>query len=160
MSSPFSPDQLSPQIRERYGLDQRRRSPLVVVGVVVVLFLIGVTFAAIMLIRDDVRFQLIRWTVVGPDRADATFDVSRDGADEVACILRAQDSKRIDVGYARIDIPPGEDTVTVDYSLRTVAPAYAVEVLACERPDELRVPGPQFPPGIAVPEQPWTPDDS
>jgi hypothetical protein len=47
--------------------------------------------------------------------------------------------------------------VTIDYSLRTVAPAFTVEVLACERPGELRAPGPQFPPGIAVPEQPWTP---
>lgn len=144
-------------MRARYGLDQRRRSPILVAIVVVVVFLAAVTFAGVMMARDDVRFQLIRWSVVAPDRADATFDVSRNGADEVVCILRAQDSKRIDVGYAEIAIPPGEDTVTVDYSLRTVAPAYAVEVLACERPGELRVPGPQFPPGIAVPEQPWTP---
>ncbi|MDA2988365.1 MAG: DUF4307 domain-containing protein [Actinomycetota bacterium] len=157
MSSPFPPDRLSPEMRARYGLDQRRVSPIAVAIVVVILFLAGVAFAGIMAVRDNVEFQLIRWSVVGPDRADATFDVSRSGGDEVVCILRAQDSKRIDVGYAEIIIPPGEDMVTIDYSLRTVAPAYAVEVLACERPGELRVPGPQFPPGIAVPEQPWTP---
>lgn len=156
MSSPFSPDQLSPEMKARYGLDQRRISPIAVVVVVVIVFLGAVAFAGIMAVRDNVEFQLIRWSVIGPDRADATFDVSRDGSDEVVCILRAQDSKRIDVGYAEIVIPPGEDVVTVDYSLRTVAPAFAVEVLACERPEELRVPGPQFPPGIAVPEQPWT----
>jgi hypothetical protein len=145
-------------MRARYGLDKRRLSPIVISVVVTVLFLAGVTFAGLMLVRDDVRHQLITWTVVAPDRADATFDVSRDGNDEVVCILRAQDSKRIDVGYAEIVIPPGDDVVTIDYSLRTVAPAFAVEVLACERPDELRAPGPQFPPGIAVPEQPWTAD--
>jgi hypothetical protein len=144
-------------MRARYGLDQRRISPILVVVIVVIVFLAAVAFAGIMAVRDNVEFQLIRWTVVGPDRADATFDVSRTGSDEVACILRAQDSKRIDVGYAEIVIPPGGDVVTIDYSLRTVAPAYTVEVLACERPGELRVPGPQFPPGIAVPEQPWTP---
>ncbi len=156
MSSPFPPDQLSPQMRARYGLDKRRRSPIVLIVVVVILFLAGVAFAGVMSVRDNVEFQLIRWTVVAPDRADATFDVSRDGADEVVCVLRAQDSKRIDVGYTEIVIPPGDDVVTVDYSLRTVAPAYAVEVLACERTGELRAPGPQFPPGIAVPDQPWT----
>ena len=156
MSSPFSPDQLSPEMRQRYGLERRRVSPVVVAVIVVVVFLGAVAFAGIMAVRDNVEFQLIRWSVVAPDRADATFDVSRNGADEVVCILRAQDSKRIDVGYAEIVIPPGDDVVTIDYSLRTVAPAYAVEVLACERPGELRVPGPQFPPGIAVPEQPWT----
>jgi hypothetical protein len=143
-------------MRARYGLDQRRISPAVVAVIVVIVFLAGVAFAGIMAVRDNVEFQLIRWSVVGPDRADATFDVSRSGGDEVVCILRAQDSKRIDVGYAEIVIPPGDDVVTIDYSLRTVAPAFAVEVLACERPEELRVPGPQFPPGIAVPEQPWT----
>ena len=144
-------------MRTRYGLDRRRLSPLVVGVIIVVAFLAAVAFAGIMSVRDNVEYQLIRWTVVGPDRADATFDVTRNGADEVVCILRAQDSKRIDVGYAEIVLPPGEATVTIDYSLRTVAPAYTVEVLACERPGELRVPGPQFPPGIAVPEQPWSP---
>lgn len=145
-------------MRARYGLDKRRLSPIVVAVVVVVIFLAGVAFAGVMMARDDVRFQLITWSVMAPDRADATFTVERNGNDEVVCILRAQDSKRIDVGYAEITVPPGEDAVTIDYSLRTVAPAYAVEVLACERPGELRVPGPQFPPGIAVPEQPWTID--
>ncbi len=144
-------------MRARYGLDQRRISPILVAVIVVVVFLSAVAFAGIMAVRDNVEFQLIRWSVMAPDRADATFDVSRDGGDEVVCILRAQDSKRIDVGYAEIVIAPGDDVVTVDYSLRTVAPAYTVEVLACERPGELRVPGPQFPPGIAVPEQPWMP---
>lgn len=157
MSSPFAADQLSPEMRARYGLDKRHLSPVVVAVLVAIVFLGAVAFAGIMSVRDNVEFQLIRWTVVGPDRADATFDVSRTGSDGVVCVLRAQDSKRIDVGYAEIAIPPGADTVTVDYSLRTVAPAYTVEVLACERPGELRVPGPQFPPGIAVPEQPWTP---
>lgn len=157
MASPFPPDQLSPEMRARYGLDRRRVSPTAVAVVAIVVFLGAVAFAGIMAVRDNVEFQLIRWSVIAPDRADATFDVSRNGADEVVCILRAQDSKRIDVGYAEIVIPPGEDVVTVDYSLRTVAPAFAVEVLACERPGELRVPGPQFPPGIAVPDQPWSP---
>ena len=144
-------------MRARYGLDRRRLSPVLVAVIAVIVFLAGVAFAGLMAVRDNVEFQLIRWTVVAPDRADATFDVSRDGGDEVMCILRAQDSKRIDVGYAEITIPPGEDVVTIDYSLRTAAPAYTVEVLACERPGELRAPGPQFPPGIAVPEQPWSP---
>jgi len=113
-------------------------------------------YVGAMLLRGDIQFLLLRWTVVQDDRADATFEVRRDGADAVVCVLRAQDSKRIDVGYVEIDIPPGEDYTLVNYSLRTVAPAYTVEVLTCKRPDELRTPGPQFPPGIAVPEQPWT----
>jgi len=158
MGSPFSRDQLAPEMQERYGLNQRRVSGVVITLVVAVAFLAAVAFAGLMLVRDNVRHELVVWTVVAPDRADATFTVERDGADEVICVLRAQDSKRIDVGYAEIVVPPGEDAVTIDYSLRTVAPAFTVEVLACERVGELRAPGPQFPPGIAVPEQPWTAD--
>ena len=157
MPSPFSRDQLSPEMQERYGLNHRGRSGVVITVIVAVAFLTAVAFAGVMLVRDNIRHELVVWTVVAPDRADATFTVERTGADEVVCVLRAQDSKRIDVGYVEIDIPPGEDNVTIDYSLRTVAPAYAVEVLTCERPGELRTPGPQFPPGIAIPDQPWTP---
>lgn len=143
-------------MRARYGLDQRRRSPMILTVLVAVAFLAAVAFAGAMLARNDIQFLLLRWEVVADDRADATFEVRRDGAEEVVCVLRAQDSKRIDVGYAEIDIPPGDDYVLVEYSLRTVAPAYAVEVLTCARPEELRTPGPQFPPGIAIPEQPWS----
>lgn len=157
MPSPFSRDQLSPEMQARYGLNQRRSFGWIVTIVVAVAFLAAVAFAGVMMARDNVQFLLLRWEVVADDRADATFEVRRNGAEEVVCVLRAQDSKRIDVGYVEIDIPPGDDYVLIDYSLRTVAPAYAVEVLACERPDELRGPGPQFPPGIAIPEQPWTP---
>lgn len=144
-------------MRARYGLDRRRRSPLILTVVVSIAFLAAVAFAGVMLARNDIQFLLLRWEVVADDRADATFEVRRDGTDEVVCVLRAQDSKRIDVGYSEIDIPPGEDYVLVEYSLRTVAPAFAVEVLTCARPGELRTPGPQFPPGIAIPEQPWAP---
>jgi len=156
MPSPFSRDQLSPEMQERYGLNKSGRSGVVITVIVAVAFLAAVAFAGVMMVRDNIRHELVVWTVVAPDRADATFTVERDGADDVVCVLRAQDSKRIDVGYVEIDIPPGDDNVTIDYSLRTVAPAYAVEVLACERPGELRGPGPQFPPGIAIPDQPWT----
>ena len=156
MGSPFSRDQLSPEMRERYGLDKRRSTTVVIAIVAVVGFLGAMAYVGAMLLRGDIQFLLLRWTVVQDDRADATFEVRRDGADAVVCVLRAQDSKRIDVGYVEIDIPPGEDYTLVNYSLRTVAPAYTVEVLTCKRPDELRTPGPQFPPGIAVPEQPWT----
>ena len=156
MPSPFSRDQLSPEMQERYGLNKRGRSGVVITVIVAVAFLAAVAFAGVMMVRDNIRHELVVWTVVAPDRADATFTVERDGADEVVCVLRAQDSKRIDVGYVEIDIPPGDDNVTIDYSLRTVAPAYAVEVLACEQPGELRGPGPQFPPRIAIPDQPWT----
>ena len=156
MGSPFSRDQLSPEMRERYALDKRRSTTVVIAIVAIVAFLGAMAYIGAMLLRGDIQFLLLRWTVVQDERADATFEVRRDGADAVVCVLRAQDSKRIDVGYAEIDIPPGEDYTLVNYSLRTVAPAFAVEVLTCARPDELRAPGPQFPPGIAVPEQPWT----
>ena len=143
-------------MRARYGLDTKRRSPLVVATIVIIIFLIAVAFVGITMARGSNQVLLLSWQVVAADRADATFEVQRRASDELICILRAQDSKRIDVGYAEIVIPAGEPTVRVDYSLRTVAPAFAVEVLACGLPGELRVPGPQFPPGIAIPDQPWT----
>ena len=72
------------------------------------------------------------------------------------CVIRAQDSQRIDVGYALYDVrPTNGDKRTNTWTLTTRKPAQFVEVLACDtgtaRP--AKAPAPQFPPGVRAPEQ-------
>lgn len=157
MPSPFRRDQLSPEMRARYGLDRRPVGRYIVVGLVIIAFFIGVVFVWMNLTADRVQFRLLAWSDVSPERVDVTFEVRAPAHVDVLCVVRAQDSQRIDLGYAEVPVPAGEDYRLVEYRLRTVAPAYAAEVLECVAVGEqLRVPGPQFPPGIAPPEQPWT----
>jgi hypothetical protein len=144
-------------MQARYGMDRRPIGRFIVVGLVIIGFFVGVTFVWLNLTADRVQFRLLAWSEVSPERVDVTFEVRAPADVDTLCIVRAQDSQRIDLGYAEVPVPAGEEYRLVEYRLRTVAPAYAAEVLECiAEGDQLRVPGPQFPPGIAQPEQPWT----
>ena len=138
-------------------MDRRPIGRFLVIAVVIVGFAVGVVFVWLNLTKDRVQFRLLTWSEVSAERVDVTFEVRAPVNVDALCIVRAQDSQRIDLGYAEVPVPAGEEYRLVEYRLRTVAPAYAAEVLECiAEGDQLRVPGPQFPPGIAQPEQPWT----
>jgi predicted ATPase len=155
MPSPYRADQLSPQMRARYGMDRSNRRTLALVVVVIVIFLAAVAWATVNMGRESVQSLLLTWNVKGPDRVTAEFEVRNPTSEPAICVLRAQDSQRTDLGYATITVPPGTDYVRVPYELRTLAPAFAVELLGCQAGEAPRVSPPAFPPGVAAPQQPW-----
>ena len=55
--------------------------------------------------RNPVDARLVSWDDVAADRVDVSVQVKRPAQDEVTCVLRAQDTSRIDVGYATLVIP-------------------------------------------------------
>jgi hypothetical protein len=155
MPSPFRKDQLSPEMAERYGLDRAPWGTAVLVlsvicAFAVVLGWIGVSMAS------GVRARVLTWDDSAPDHVTVELEVQRDGAVALDCVIRAQDRTHIDTGYATTSIAPGASTVRISYALRTIAPAFTVEVLGCAPPGELRVAPPQFPPGVVAPSQPYS----
>jgi hypothetical protein len=158
VSSAIDGRSLPPDLQARYGI--RRRSPLpVIAGVLgIVAFVCALAFVTFNLISPRVDYELLAWNDIAADRVDVTFDIRRSAEWDVYCVLRAQDESRADVGYAVVGIPRGTSYEQLTYSLRTLAPAFFVEVLACEAGSPpTRVVPPQFPPGVVPPEQPWTP---
>jgi len=157
MPSPFRKDQLSPQMQERYGFNKRSWARNLLIGVMVAIFagiLILVTFT---LSQNTVQFRLLTWNDLTAERVDVTFEVSKPSDIAVVCIVRAQDRNRIDVGYAEVNVPAGSEYEQLTYRLRTLAPAFTAELLTCvPAGDPIRVPGPQFPAGVAPPIQPWS----
>lgn len=158
MPSPFTRDQLSPQMRERYGLDRRPVGRWIAVTVVVLAFLGILAWVTVGMTTDNVQTRLISWGVVAPDRVDITYQVRADPSTAIECVLRAQDENRIDVGYAEVTVPPrpSDDVVISTFALRTLAPAYTVELLGCATGAAPKVPPPQFPPGVVPPDQPYS----
>jgi hypothetical protein len=142
-------------MRQRYGLDRRPVGRWIALTVLGVAFVGALVFVAIGVTSNPVDSRLLTWQVVGPDRIDLTFQVKRPASAEVTCVLRAQDDKRVDVGYATVTVAPG-DSELVDYRLRTIAPASTVELLGCSVDGAPSVAPPQFPPGVVPPEQPWS----
>jgi Domain of unknown function (DUF4307) len=152
MPSPYRAEQLSPEMRERYGVGRRNIGMIVVVIIVIALFFAAVAWATTNLGREAAQYRLLTWKVTGPTAVDVEFEV-RNSTDEAAvCVVRAQDENRFDVGYAIVTVPPGSDYVRVPYELVTLAPAFAVELLGCEAGREPNVPAPNFPPGVAPPQ--------
>lgn len=144
-------------MQQRYGFNHKNHLRTAVIALATLVFVSAVGFVTFSMSEKSIQFKLLTWGVENPERVDLRFEVRRIGNESVDCVIRAQDSTHIDVGYSLITIPSGEDYVQEDYSLRTLAPAYAVEVLTCVKSGEqTRVPGPQFPAGIAPPPQPWT----
>ena len=143
-------------MRERYGLDRRPVGRRIAVGVILAAFVGAMVFVYVGVSGNPVESRLVAWDDVAPDRVDITISVNRPADAEVTCVLRAQDENRIDVGYATVVLPPGEATVLLDYSMRTLAPAYTAELLGCSIDGPPTVSPPQFPPGVVPPEQPWS----
>ena len=157
MGSAIDPATMSPQIRARYGLDRAPWPRRILIGTVLAAYAAVVLWVAVAVEDTPVESKLIVWQQAGPDRVDVTFEVRRDAATPVTCAIRAQDGDRTDVGYAEVEFPPGADYVQTTYLLRVLGAAVIAEVLDCRPTGEpLGAPGPQFPPGIAPPEQPWT----
>ena len=148
----------SPQMRQRYGLDRNPWPARIIVGAVIVAFAAVLVLFAVRLTSQPIEARLLVWQQPQPDRLDITFEMNRPEGLAVACVLRAQDADRVDVGYATVSVPGGPGYVQQTYSMRVIAPAGTVEILGCgEAGEQLRVPPPAFPPGVVPPEQPWSP---
>jgi len=158
VSSAIDGRSLPPDLQARYGIGRRPILPLIGGGLAIIAFIASLAFVTFNLVSPRVTFTLLAWNDLAADRVDITFEVRRAAEWDVYCILRAQDESRTDVGYATVEIPRGTTYAQQTYPLRTIAPAYVVEVLACEAggPPERVIP-PQFPPGVVPPDQPWTP---
>lgn len=152
-------EQMTPAMRERYGLDRNPWPLRIVAGLAVAGYAAILVFFATLITDQPIATSLLVWQQPQPqpDRLDITFDVNKPEGLSVTCALRAQDANRVDVGYATTELDAAPGYVQSTYSMRVLAPAQYVEVLGCG-PQPLRVPPPAFPPGIAAPEQPWTAD--
>jgi hypothetical protein len=141
-------------MRERYGVGGHTGTVVAIIAIVLGLALLGVLGWA--LNAERVQSRLLSWDIIQDDRVDVTFEVRPLDERDVVCVVRAQDSTRTDVGYARVVIDGGSDYRAITYPLRTLIPAYTVELLGCGFPDALDVVSPQFPPGVVAPDQPWS----
>lgn len=158
MSSAIDGRSLPPDLQARYGIGRRPWGVILVGALAAVGFVGAMGFVTFQLVSPRVTYELLAWDDLAPDRVDITFEVRRSAEWDVYCVLRAQDESSTDVGYVVVPIPRGSTYVQQTYPLRTLAPAFVVEVLTCEAgaPPERVVP-PQFPPGVVPPDQPWTP---
>lgn len=134
----------------RYGTDRNPWPHRVLVGAVVAAYLGAAAFAALSLVRGaEVEGRVLSWRAA--DRTVAVdLDVRGSAEGPVTCVVKAQDARSTDLGYREFTIAVVPSTTTVQ--LPTVFRASSVAVLGCGPVGEpLRVPPPDFPPGVAIP---------
>lgn len=151
MPTPFRAADLSPQMRERYGLDRRDWVTTIVVVGLIGLFLALLAWIALGMGSSGVQHRLVSWTITSPTQVDVTFEVRPPEGRTAYCVVRAQDSTRTDVGYRIVEIPSDRESLAVTTSLTTLIPAYTVEILGCALDAPPPVVPPQFPPGVVPP---------
>ncbi|MGI9137171.1 MAG: DUF4307 domain-containing protein, partial [Candidatus Nanopelagicales bacterium] len=99
MPSPYRADQLSPEMRARYGVGKRNWGTVAVIIIVITLFFGAVAWATTNLGRETAQYRLLTWNVTSPTSVSVEFEVRNPTNEPALCVLRAQDENRFDVGY-------------------------------------------------------------
>lgn len=139
--------EIPPHLHVRYGIRKKRFPFALLTGVLVILSLLIYPF----LIQDQVSIRLVSWKT---DAATATIDWRYEGqiSSSVWCLLEAQDEERFDIGFAYIQLRQSDSNKTLQHTLSTTQPAFAVLTPVCDA-DITRLPGSYFKPGVLPPAQ-------
>ncbi len=145
--------ELPEHIKQRYGVKNSSSSTRGLAVTMIVAASVAIVFAVLRARMDAVTSELTSFKVESPTSISVSWEVNRDANTVTYCAVRAQDDARTDVGYAIVTIPAGESRITFSYVLSTESTAVVAEILGCGYSSTLRVPPPQFPPGVQAPAQ-------
>jgi hypothetical protein len=137
----------------RYGVKPTSRVLVALVAALAIGFAVGVAWIGWHLATPPVSVKLLAYDVVDDSLVNVTFEVRRDTLTDTVCVVRAQDVKHTDVGYAVVTITRGRDYVQPTYPLATRSRATVAEVLGCAPSQAPPTDAPAFPPGTTNPPQ-------
>lgn len=149
-----NPKDLSPDLQLRYGVRRSRLAPIIVGVLIAGLVAGGTAFASFRQQNPSVSSQLLTFDIASESLVNVTWEVKRGAGTNTYCVLRAQDERRTDVGYATVLVAAGDPYEQVSYPLATNGQAVLAELLGCSASQTMRVPPANFPPGVKIPEQP------
>lgn len=150
----INPQNLPEHLQRRYGVRASRWRATVTGIVLTGLLLGGLGFIVLRHKNPTLAWRLDAFKVQSANEVAVKFTVDRHSGATSYCVIRAQDDRRADVGYATVAAPQGQGQLTMVYPLATDSLAVLAEVLGCSTQIQQRVPGPNFPPGVKIPAQP------
>lgn len=116
----------------RHPLTRRRRTWLVVLGLLALTALTTVVFAVSQARKQGLSWTTTGYTVVSDSRVDVSFHVAKRTDDVAVCRVVAQDRSTEVVGEARVEVPAGRRETTAEVTLETTTRAILGRVDACE----------------------------
>jgi len=137
------------KLAARYGRTGGSAGRRIAVGLVVAAYLGVAAWAAFALSQRSVEANVLTWRAQ-PRAVQFDLEVRGSAPQGVDCVVKATDAQSVDVGYRTVTVPQSPGTYRL--SIPTVVRAASVGVLGCTTAGEpLRVPPPDFPPGVAIP---------
>jgi len=120
----------------RYGRDTRKPlSKLARWGLLAVAVAVGALIAFVAyrnLGTKPIEAKQTAFELLGDDRVEVTFEVSRDQPERAAvCIIRARSKDGDEAGRREVLVPPGNALVVETTVLRTSKPPVTGEVFGC-----------------------------
>ena len=146
-------NQGSAEMQSRYGVRKSRFVPTVI-GLFIICCVAGAFYFKDHVVDNPiVSSRLLAFDVKSSTQVSVSFEVSRGTKQKTYCVVRAQDENRADVGYATLAFASGASYFKTTYVLQTESKAVLAEVLNCSDNKVMRVPPPNFPPGVKIPAQ-------
>ena len=140
-------------IKVRYGLNRRQKLPLLVALVLASIVVIGFAMASYSQSHPTIQWALRSFDIKSDQKVSIEWFMARQENKTTYCVVRAQNEKRVDVGYATVLVAAGKSNTTMTYLLNTESRAVLAEVLGCAYTPQMRVPPADFPPGVKIPAQ-------
>ena len=143
------------RMAERYGTNRSAWPRQLLAGSLVIGFLGVAAWVGFQVSDTPYQGVIQRWESVGTATSEQLVEVDAEVrgnfAGPLVCAIRVTEAGSADVGYAYVPFQsaPSERT----FQIETLTTAASVGLLGCaENIDEMRVPPPEYPPGIAAPD--------
>ena len=147
-----SPAEIDARMADRYGTNRPAWPRQMLAATLIIGFLAVAAWVGFQISDTPYQGMIQRWEPVGTSEQFVEVDAEVRGsfADPLVCAVRVTEAGSADVGYAVVpfESAPSERT----FQIETLTTAASVGLLGCaESLEELRVPPPEYPPGIAAP---------
>jgi hypothetical protein len=150
----LSESEIAARLAARYGVDRSAWPRQLLAGTLIIGFLAVAAWVGFQVSDTPYQGKIQRWEPVGPLDGEQLVEIDAEVRGKfdkpLICALRVTETNSADVGYAFVpfDGAPSERT----FRIETLTTAASVALLGCgESRDTLRVPPPEYPPGIAPP---------
>ena len=140
-------------IKVRYGLNRRQNLPTLIAVVLASIVALGMGMASFRQTNPTIEWALKSFDIQSDSKVSIDWFIAKQEGKSAFCVVRAQNEKRIDVGYATVSIDASKASTTFSYTLNTESRAVLAEVLGCDYKAQMRVPPANFPPGVKIPAQ-------
>ncbi len=108
------------------------RTAMVLVGIAAAVFVAIVIVVGLLVSREEIRYEVLAYDHLAPDRIGVDFSVTMEPGSEATCRIQAMNEGRAQVGFVETTIPAQTERRTAHHvEISTQGEAVSAEVVGC-----------------------------